>query len=161
MKINFTNRGDSTDTIKAMQKAVEIGRNYLGAIKLAKSLPNDEREIFNFVFENICYVPDENGNQTVRTLKRSLKEGIGNCVDYSVCLATILSLKGIPCYFKKISQTGKGFDHVYVITDNHVLDAVQGQDQSGSEYLKPNYLRTPKFNQEVKNIKKFKIYKVI
>jgi hypothetical protein len=157
MIINFTKNGTSKDTIKAMFEAVKLGVSNPKNIKLAETLPADEKVIFDYVFRHIYYVPDKEGEQTVRTLNRSLRETVGNCVDYSVALATLLELKKIKWAFKKISETGRGYNHVYLITENNILDCVQGQDQTGMEYFKLDHQRKPQFNKEVK-YKKSKIF---
>lgn len=147
-------RADSNDTIRAMKFAVNEGLKDRGILDLCLSLPNDIYLIFEFVFRCARYFPDKKGKQTVRTFRKLLKDGYGNCVDYSTAISTILKAKGVEHYFKKVSMDGKSFSHIYVVTrKGKVLDCVLGQDESGAELFKNQSERKSKFNIESDRIK--------
>jgi len=109
--------------------------------------PVPEKAIFDYVYSKIAYVPDEDDMQDIRTPHRSLHDKVGNCVDYTVILGTLLYILNIPFRIKVVEiEDGYGFEHVYIVTDKYALDPCLGQPQDGTAY----YSRPSKgqFNQE-------------
>jgi hypothetical protein len=111
--------------------------------------PQKLKKIFRFAFHSAKYQPDDPDLQTIRTPKRTLRDGQANCVDYSVLTSSLLSILKIPHSFRVVSFDGTdNFSHIYTVTDNgYILDCVIGQDQLGNEHLKTK--RRGHFNKEV------------
>ncbi len=95
--------------------------------------PYPEKPIFDYVYRNVAYIPDEEDFQDIRTPQRSLKDGIGNCVDYTVFIGSILYALKIPFRIKVVEiEPEQGFEHVYIVTNKYVMDPCIGQPQDGT-----------------------------
>ena len=162
--ITLKKNGNQYDTIEFMKKIAyqnanePFFKNYIKKNNLVGS-PSDLSKIFHDIFYKTNYKKDPEGIQQIRTGTRLLKEGIGNCVDYSVIFSSFLLNLGIPHKFRMIStdrNRPNAFSHIYLVTDSGiVMDAVIGQDQNGFEYKKKKNQRTPFFNTEANYVKKF------
>lgn len=72
--------------------------------------------LHKFVRDNIRYVKDINGVETVHTADAVLRIGSGDCDDKSILLASLLESIGHPTRFVAVGfQPGK-FSHVFVQT---------------------------------------------
>lgn len=84
------------------------------------------RNIFNFLKENTEYRVEPAQKQTVKTLKRFLADGYGDCKHYSIFTNTILQACGFKPVYRFADYKGDGFGHVYsyLPKSNTVIDAV-------------------------------------
>lgn len=95
-----------------------------------------EKAIFDYAYDNITYIPDEDGFQDIRTPQRALKDGVGNCVDYTVFMGALLYALDIPFRIKVVEiEKGEGFEHVYIETNKYILDPCLGQPQDGTAVI--------------------------
>lgn len=70
--------------------------------------------IFHFVRDQIRYVRDIYGVETLATPVKTLEIGQGDCDDKAVLLASLLESIGYRTEFKLTGYHGKDFEHVYV-----------------------------------------------
>ena len=84
------------------------------------------RNIFNFLKENTEYRIEPAQKQTVKTLKRFLADGYGDCKHYSIFTNTILQACGFKPVYRFADYKGDGYGHVYsyLPKSNTVIDAV-------------------------------------
>jgi len=110
---------------------------------LADEYCNDLPGLFSYVSRNITYVRDPDQEQQIRTAPRTLYDRRGNCLDYSILFAAVLSKCKIPFYFKMVSfRRPRQYEHIYIVAGNGlILDAV-----------------TMRYNHEVKYRHSKKIY---
>lgn len=146
----LANKTDVTKTVTHMRSQIEKAAANPKIQSLAQTFliyPIPEKAIFNYVYEQVAYVPDEGDYQDIRTPQRSLKDHVGNCVDYTVLMGSLLMALRIPFQIKVVEvEPDYGFEHVYIITDKYVLDPCLGQPQDGTApQTRP---ATGKFNKE-------------
>lgn len=92
--------------------------------------------LLNFAYRNIYYQADPPTSQQIKTPFRALHDAKGNCVDYSVFIASVLkALHKKPIL--RIAQIGQqsGFTHVYIVFDGIVIDPVIFQSEDDREHL--------------------------
>ncbi len=90
------------------------------ALSLVQFLPSKDelgevQTIFAWVQDNIRYVKDVNGVETVSTPDRTLEVMQGDCDDQSLLLACLLESIGHPTSFKIAGYSGDDFEHVYCV----------------------------------------------
>lgn len=155
-EIVISNRTTLNHTIKFIKRLARKGakspiiQEVSEAIKFS-DFP--EKDVFGFVYDSVVFKPDPENDQQVRTVERSLSEGVGNCVDYTVLTSAILLSLGIPHKYKVVAfDRRSGYEHIYVVTDRVIIDPVLGQKQDGTD---TRYNRQPfgLFNQEMKYLK--------
>lgn len=141
-------RGDATsdDVAQDMRNMAYFGCNdpYIKEIYNKYLAPREgedpediARSIFDYAYGVASFYPDPERKQYIRSAKRTLKDGLANCVDYSVLISTLLILAGISHSIRRVGfDWPKRYLHVYIILDDGtVMDAIQGQRQDGKEYL--------------------------
>ena len=141
MRKTIKRNANQYDTIRAMRESSFIGsqipyfKNFINHHNLKNDL-NSIKFISKYIFDNVYFEPDPPSRQQIRIGTRALREGIGNCVDYSVLLSQFLINLGVGHSFAMIStETNQpnSYNHIYVILDdyNAPIDLVIGQDQEG------------------------------
>lgn len=133
--------------------AVEGTKNPI-VISIAKECekePEPLQCVFDKVYDLILYEPCPDNNQSLRTVENMLREGEGNCVNYSTMIASILLVMNVPFFFRTVAYTNpREYDHIYIVTKSGVvLDPVPGQRQDGTD-TRQNRPKYGNFNQEVK-----------
>lgn len=81
-------------------------KNYLGEVKLNH----------RFVRDNIRYIRDIHGIETIQSPQYTLQNGYGDCDDKSTLLAALLESIGHPTRFVAVGKRPGKFNHVYVET---------------------------------------------
>lgn len=81
-------------------------KNYVGEVKL----------LHRFVRDNIRYLRDIHGVETIQTPEYTLVHGYGDCDDKSSLLAAMLEAAGHPTRFVAVGKSPNKFNHVYVET---------------------------------------------
>lgn len=111
------------------------------------------KNIFNAAFKTATFFPDPEGHQYIRTVNRTLKDRVANCVDYTVFISAFLRAIDAPHIIRMVSfdpNSPKSYQHIYPLMLNGlVLDAVYGQAQDGTESQKEPEERKSFFNSEV------------
>jgi len=92
------------------------------ATEIVSSLPTQKdwfaqiRALHQFVRDRIYYVRDINGVETIREADRVLIDGVGDCDDKAVLLASMLESVGHPARFAALGFSPGEFHHVLVET---------------------------------------------
>ena len=113
-------------TLKLMRRLVQRYKKKLPLRQLALSIvrnnaPKDYRgeihSLWRFVKQNIRYVKDIKGIETIQTPDKTLEFGQGDCDDQSVLLATLLEAVGHHTRFVALGFSPlPRYDHVLVAT---------------------------------------------
>ena len=106
-----------SDTVPLMKK--KIRSTLYQTKKLASHLKGSDlqgsaRNDFNLIFKHIAYVKDEAGNEQVRSPRRTIYDGRGDCDCYTVLLSSLLLNQGIE-HFIRVAKYSGDWAHVYVI----------------------------------------------
>jgi len=113
------------DTLKLMRSVVRQGKKSLRVRTLTAALVNgsrqkdyadEARKIQAFVRDQIRYVRDIRGIETLQTPEKTLEFDYGDCDDKSILAATMLEVVGHPTRFVAMGLNGGAFCHVYVET---------------------------------------------
>lgn len=83
--------------------------------------------IFNWVYDNIRFVPDPDNEQNLKAVHVTLSDRLANCANYTILISAILKALGLKHLYKVVGF-GNGYEHIYVVTQNGIaLDPVIGQ----------------------------------
>lgn len=112
-------------TLKLMRALVRSGKTRPAIRNLALSLTGnlkqkdytgEVRKIHAYVRDNIRYIRDVRGVETVQTPDKTLELGQGDCDDKSTLVASLLESVGHPTRFVAAGFRDRDFCHVYVET---------------------------------------------
>jgi transglutaminase-like putative cysteine protease len=112
-------------TLKLMKELVRQGKSDMVirqlALRLISELPQKSWRgeilaVFEFVQEEIRYVHDINGIETLHTARKVLEMGAGDCDDKAILLASLLESIGHPTRFIAIGFAPDDYEHVLVDT---------------------------------------------
>ena len=112
-------------TLKMMVRLVKAGRTAPPIREAAANISEgtsatytgEVNALFEFVRDDIRYLGDVNGIETLQTPEYTLGNRFGDCDDKSVLLATLLESIGHPCRFVAVGYTSPGvFEHVWTET---------------------------------------------
>lgn len=148
-------------TVRYIKNFSKITAKHPKIVELASQLedhPEREKAIFDYLYDNIVYRADDEGFQQIRFGDRALRDGVGNCVDYTVLLSAVLRNWKVPHKLRVVSYgRPSAKEHIYVVTDKGVvMDAVIGQRQDDSD---TKYNRPPaSFNEELPYTSKYDYY---
>lgn len=118
-------RAGVEETLKQMRLLVRQGKKALSVRMTALSVVQmqgqkdwvgEVRALHNFVRDQIRYVRDIRGVETLHTAEKLLEIRQGDCDDKSVLLASLLESIGHPTRFVAISLIPGKFCHVFVET---------------------------------------------
>ena len=91
------------------------------AVKIINSFPCQHKNYDCYVYaiakwirDNIKYVKDIKGYETLQTPDNTLKIGGGDCDDHALLAATLFESIGMKTYFKIVGEKGK-YKHIYVV----------------------------------------------
>lgn len=114
------------------------------------------KRIFNFVQKNVKYIPDISGRvEAIKSARKTLADGFGDCDDYTVLIATILGMIGyedVRIVLARQSAINTSFNHVYPVVyvndKRYVLDT--GYKGFNDEIPAIEYQEVPVFqNNEI------------
>lgn len=112
-------------TLKAMSKIVNTYKKAKPirelALKIVSKIPEkswrgEVNAIFQFVKDNIRYVKDIRGVETLHSPIQLLSIKQGDCDDMSILSASLLEAIGHPTRFCAVGINGSGFIHVFAQT---------------------------------------------
>lgn len=124
MGIPSGSAGTST-TLDLMVKITREAKKHLPVRLLALSLVKNNsqkdyrgevRDLHRFVRDEIRYVKDVNGVETLQVPEKTLEFKQGDCDDKSMLLAALLESIGHPTRFVAVGFAPKTYAHVYVET---------------------------------------------
>lgn len=113
------------ETLKIMRRLVRDGKKSVIVRNAALSLLHDVlqkdylteiKRAHNFVQNEIRYVRDINGVETLQTPEKTLEIKQGDCDDKSTLVAAMLESIGHPTRFVAAGHGGGEFEHVWVET---------------------------------------------
>ena len=91
------------------------------AVKIINNFPCQHKNYDCYVYaiakwirDNIKYVKDIKGYETLQTPDNTLKIGGGDCDDHALLAATLLQAIGMKTYFKIVGEKGR-YKHIYVV----------------------------------------------
>lgn len=92
--------------------------------KLAETLEGktfDEtlRNNSNFILDYIAYKKDDSRHEQIRSPRRLVHEGVGDCDCYAVFLATVLRNQGIKFYYRITNYRPGDWAHIYIVVPNN------------------------------------------
>lgn len=141
--VQITNRADVKEIAHAMRDIAIIESKKQYVCNLAKKLCISPAEpmysafrLCNFAYQAATFEPDQAGVQVLKTPAALLREGKGNCVDYTILISAIALAANIPAIIKVVAIKGTDdFGHVYPIINGVPCDVVPYQRQDGLEHL--------------------------
>lgn len=153
-------RGDAFDVIKVMQHMVRESVKNPVLQEFVRRNPMNAKQIFNFAYGVASFKPDTGNKNSVKSPLRTFISHRANCVCYSVLIATLLKLNGIPGYFRAIRERDDWRQpkpkHIYVKTDaGQTLDASLGQDMTKETSRRDRPRKIGIFDREAKYFSKF------
>ncbi len=91
------------------------------AIEITRSCPSKDfrceiSAIHSWVDENIRFVRDINGVETLQTPARTLELGVGDCDDHCILLSALLEATGHPTRFVAVGFADGHYSHVLTET---------------------------------------------
>ncbi len=118
-------RAGVVETLRAMAQLAKSGAKSVRVQERAMSLTQscdqkdfacEVRQLHAFVRDQIRYVQDVDGVETIRAPEKTLEYMAGDCDDKSIMLSALLLSIGHPCRFVAIGYTPGVYEHVYVET---------------------------------------------
>lgn len=105
--------------IKLVNRQLWQGKKLAAKLKgntIAETVRND----WQFMFDHIQYVPDQPGSEQVKSLRRLIHDGKGDCDDFACALQNLLINQGITnAKFRIAGYDGSAnFSHIYLIVPN-------------------------------------------
>lgn len=94
------------------------------------SLVDTTRNDWNFIFKHIKYVKDDPGMEQIRSPRRLIHDGKGDCDCFTVTLSSLLLNQGIP-HFLRIMKEAEEWSHIYIVVpkDGNVKKKLTSRDQ--------------------------------
>lgn len=127
-------------TIAVMNKVASYQSKLPIVALIAQALNYDIKRIFEWVANVAAYRADKYPDQPVRTMRAMLITGRGNCVSFSTLLSAFLRYMRIPHYYVTAGMQRNNPSHVYVVTDNVILDTCYGRmDERSGVWKKVPY----------------------
>lgn len=115
--------GGTMATLQIMRKLALDGKTYLPLRRLALSLVSylpqkdfygEVKALHKFVRDNVRYIKDVNGVETLHTVPVILQNMQGDCDDKAILLASMLETIGHPARFVAGGRQPGKFSHVWV-----------------------------------------------
>lgn len=107
------------DIVKEWRRALPIRELAMSLVSdlAGKDFPGEVARLHAWVRDNIRYIKDVNGVETIATPERTLAYGQGDCDDQCVLLASLLESIGHKVRFVAIGTNNPfSFNHVYCET---------------------------------------------
>ena len=141
MRTLIKRKANQFDTISAMRKYALLGSEnpfFTQFIQKNNTPPtlSGVQTVSKYIWDNVTFKKDNPNRQQIRYGTKAIRDGIGNCVDYSVLLSQFLINLRIPHSFIMVATNEKqpdNYNHIFVVLDDYNLpiDLVIGQDQTG------------------------------
>lgn len=135
-------KGVTSDIVTAVvdcyQRNVDTVPQSLLRIVADSDKQNIAYNIFVWVYENIRYKKDPDGQQWVKTPARLIYDGSGDCKSYSILICSVLTLLGVKNKFRFVSYDGTtNYSHVYpvaIVEGEEIPVDVVALQQKGCEF---------------------------
>jgi hypothetical protein len=135
--IKKTNADTLRDTVPLMLNKIRRTAwqtKKLASVLKGSTLAQTMRNDWNFVFNHIQYKLDQKGIEQVRSPRRMIHEGIGDCDCFSVTIATFLINQGIKAKLRIAKYSNavnpNEWSHVYIVVpkDGNVKKALSNRN---------------------------------
>lgn len=139
-RINIIERSGGLDeTLNTIREIVTVEtpkyKNLAEKLK-ADSLLQTCFNIWHFLRSRVVFRDDTPGTEQLRTLPRLLSDGFGDCDDFSIASAALLSALGYKPNFHIVAFNGNAnYGHIYVVVNNIVLDGVMNEFNKHPEHI--------------------------
>jgi transglutaminase-like putative cysteine protease len=113
------------ETLRQMSALVQQGKTSMPirtlALNIVKGLPPkawkaEVEAVYNWVLENIRFVKDVRGVETLATPQKTLEFGQGDCDDQATLIAALLESIGHPTRFVAMGFSPSHYSHVFTET---------------------------------------------
>ena len=153
-RVTVANRSSVHQRVHLIKQAIQFAvtddpfTRYIG--EKFRNDPNRLKQLYAYACESARFEPDpddSNGRalQSIRSPRALFRERIGNCIDYSVFISSVLSLWRIPHVLRVSKLDHYGSLHIYPVLDNGIiLDPVYCKD-----YLQEPDKANLCFNKEI------------
>ena len=141
--VHIYDRTTISKTVKWIKAVANASAKNPKLCRVAQRLKKEAdplKAVFDYAYSNVVYRSDPDELQIIRFPERSLRDRVGNCVDYAVLVAALLKCMdlGIPIKLRVVSWRGKrNWQHIYVLLGNWgvytIFDPVIGQRQNGED----------------------------
>lgn len=109
----------TSDIMKAVVDACNADKNQVTALAphfRKATILETCRAVYDFLRNNVQYVPDDIRKMIIKTPERLLHDGFADCKGFSIFTKCVLDKLGIPCFFRFVGYNkDKEATHVYVV----------------------------------------------
>lgn len=109
---------DTMPLIKQKIKRTLHHTKRLAAYLKGKTTEETLRNDANLILRHIKYVKDATGKEQIRSPRRLLHEGKGDCDCFVVFLSSLLTNQNIPHALRVIKQHDDAWSHIYIVVPN-------------------------------------------
>jgi hypothetical protein len=152
---NHTNK-DLINSMFELAKQGQTNKEVLRISEVARTIPNIEKRnkfIYESVYNLAVYRSSPENRQQLKTVDNITRTKKANCTGYTTVLASIFNNLKEPYKMRLVDTKGNGFDHIYLINNNIVLDCVLGQNQNEKDNFY-NRIKNGLYNNEVSFLRK-------
>lgn len=127
------------DVIKEIKNQIYLGVENPKVLKIvnqANQIENQnekEKFIFDSVYDLAVFRTTPSDRQQLRSAANIIRNKKANCTGYTTLIGSILENLKIPYTLRLVDTDGRGFNHIYVKTNNNVLDCIISQKQDDTE----------------------------
>ena len=123
MRTLIKRKANQFDTISAMRKYALLGSEnpFFTQFIQKNNVPptlSGVQTVAKYIFDNVTFKKDNPNRQQIRYGTKAIRDGIGNCVDYSVLLSQFLINLRIPHSFIMVATNEKqpdNYNHIFVV----------------------------------------------
>ena len=134
-KYNHTYK-DVINEIKNLISKARLNPVIIEISKKAKSIENEnEKELFIFdsIYNLAVFRASPENRQQLRTAENIIRTKQANCTGYTTLIGAVLENCNIPYKLRLVDVNGNGYSHIYIKTNNNVLDCILSQKQDNTE----------------------------
>ena len=110
------------DVLKHMAGVVGEAQKTKFIYDVARNVAPDNFEaIPAALFHRVSFLPDTGQHQIIQFPHRLYRTGEGNCVDFTVFIASCAKALNLPVTMRMVNF-GRGFEHVYPVVNGQIYD---------------------------------------
>lgn len=159
--INVKYNHTYNDVINIIKKHIRSGASNLTVQKIAlqaskiNNVFEQEKFVFDSVYDLAVFRASPMNRQQLRTVENIIRTQEANCTGYTTLIGSIFENLKIPYKLRLVDTDGSGFAHIYIVTNNNVLDCILSQKQDDTETFKNRIDGLFNFETEFKRKKDF------
>lgn len=150
-EIIISNKDNLDQTVRTIDKLATEGSKNPFIIEAAEAC-GAERDVlhcvFDFAYNSAVFRATPFDRQQLRTVANVLRTHYANCTGYVTIIAAMLKYLRIPFTYRCVGMAKNKIQHIYILSQNKVLDCTIGQAQDGND----SYSNRPpngQFNREI------------